>query len=67
MSSQRKMIDCRWFPTEKPCNIAISGDEEEVLDIAVQHAIQSHGHDDTPGLREQLRSMLRDEANAQAA
>jgi hypothetical protein len=36
--------------TEKPCNIAISGDEEEVLDIAVQHAIKSHGHDDTPGL-----------------
>jgi predicted small metal-binding protein len=67
MSSQRKMIDCRWFPIEKPCNIAISGDEEEVLDIAVQHAIKSHGHDDTPGLREQLRSMLRDEANAQAA
>ncbi|MBV9481199.1 MAG: DUF1059 domain-containing protein, partial [Acidobacteria bacterium] len=51
---------------EQPCDIAISGNEEEVLNIAVQHAIQSHGHKDTPELREQLRSMLRDEAKAAA-
>jgi predicted small metal-binding protein len=63
----RKIIDCRWFPTEKPCDIAISGDEEEVLNVAVQHAVQSHGHNDTPELREQLRSMLRDEGQANAA
>lgn len=67
MADNRKIIDCRWFPTEKPCNIAISGDEEEVLNIAVQHAVQSHGHGDTPELREQLRSMLRDEGKAKAA
>ncbi|MBV9481023.1 MAG: DUF1059 domain-containing protein, partial [Acidobacteria bacterium] len=64
MAGNRKMIDCRWFPSEQPCDIAISGNEEEVLNIAVQHAIQSHGHKDTPELREQLRSMLRDEAKA---
>ena len=61
MAGKRKMIDCRWFPTDKPCDIAISGKEEEVLDIAVQHAVMSHGHRNTPELREQLRSMLRDE------
>ncbi|MBV8477312.1 MAG: DUF1059 domain-containing protein [Acidobacteria bacterium] len=66
MAGNRKMIDCRWFPSEQPCDIAISGNEEEVLNIAVQHAIQSHGHKDTPELREQLRSMLRDEAKAAA-
>ena len=66
MAGKRKVIDCRWFPTENPCDIAISGGEEEVLDIAVQHAVQSHGHRNTPELREQLRSMLRDE-KAQAA
>jgi Protein of unknown function (DUF1059) len=61
MATDRKIIDCRWFPTEKPCDIAISGNEEDVLNIAVQHAVQSHGHPNTPELREELRSMLRDE------
>lgn len=65
--ANRKIIDCRWFPTEKPCNIVISGDEEEVLNVAVQHAIQSHGHNDTPELRAQLRTMLRDEGAVKAA
>jgi len=67
MTGSRKVIDCRWFPTEVPCDISISGDEEEVLNIAVQHAVQSHGHSDTPELREQLRSMLRDEEKGQVA
>jgi hypothetical protein len=67
MAGTRKIIDCRWFPTEKPCDIAISGNEEEVLNIAVQHAVQSHGHHDTPELRNQLRSMLRDEGKVLAA
>ena len=60
MSTTREVIDCRWFPTERPCDVAISGNEEEVLNIAVQHAVQSH-HQETPELREQLRSLLRDE------
>ena len=67
MATNRKVIDCRWFPTDNPCDIAISGDEEEVLNIAVQHAVQSHGHRDSPELRRQLRSMLRDEDRARAA
>jgi predicted small metal-binding protein len=67
MTQERKVIDCRWFPTDRPCNIAISGSEEEVLDVAVQHAVSSHGHRNTPELREQLRSMLRDEEKTRAA
>jgi len=67
MATGRKVIDCRWFPTEKPCDVAISGNEEEVLNIAVQHAVQSHGQQNTPQLREQLRTMLRDESTAKAA
>ena len=67
MATTRKVIDCRWFPAEKPCDIAISGSEEEVLDIAVEHACNSHGHRNTPELREQLRSMLRDEDRTRAA
>jgi predicted small metal-binding protein len=67
MAGSRKVIDCRWFPTEVPCDIAISGSEEEVLSIAVQHAVKSHGHSDTPELREQLRTMLRDEDKMKTA
>jgi predicted small metal-binding protein len=67
MASNRKVIDCRWFPTEKPCDIAISGNEEEVLEVAVQHAVQSHGQADTPELRQFLRSMLQDEIETRAA
>jgi predicted small metal-binding protein len=65
--ANRKVIDCRWFPTDNPCDVAISGSEEEVLNVAVQHAVQSHGQQDTPQLREQLRTMLRDETAAKAA
>ena len=61
MAGTRKVIDCRRFPAEKPCSIAISGTEEEVLQLAVLHATTVHGHQDTPELREQIRSLLRDE------
>jgi hypothetical protein len=62
MSGTRKVIDCRRFPAEKPCSITISGTEDEVLELGVLHATTVHGHQDTPELREQLRSMLQDES-----
>jgi len=64
---QRKIIDCRLFPSEKNCTLAISGTEEEVLDLAVLHAETVHGHTKTPELREQIRSLLKDEAGTKAA
>jgi len=69
MAEARKVIDCRRFPAEKPCSIVISGTEDDVLDLAVLHAKTVHGHEDTPELREQIRSMLQDEdaATAEAA
>jgi hypothetical protein len=67
MSDTRKVIDCRNFPSDKNCSLAISGTEEEVLDIAVLHASTVHGHENTPELREQIRSMLCDEPEARAA
>lgn len=57
----RKMIDCRRMSSERNCSVAISGTEEEVLTIAVRHAIEEHGHDDTPELREKMRQGLMDE------
>lgn len=61
MAENRKVIDCRRFPGEKPCPIVISGTEDDVLDLAVLHAQTVHGHQDTTELREQIRSMLQDE------
>jgi uncharacterized protein DUF1059 len=60
--SKRKMIDCRQHPSEKNCTVTISGTEDEVLTVAVRHAIQEHGHKDTPELRQQLKTLLRDAA-----
>ena len=59
--SVRKYVDCREFPSEKNCSLKISGTEEEVVAAATQHAVASHGHQDGPELRAQLRSGLRDE------
>jgi hypothetical protein len=64
MAESRKVIDCRRFPAEKPCSIVISGTENDVLDLAVMHATKVYGHQNTPELREQIRSMLLDEGAA---
>jgi predicted small metal-binding protein len=61
MASQRKSLDCRDYPSEKNCSLKISGTEEEVLDVAVQHAVSAHGHENTPELRDEIKSMLKDE------
>jgi hypothetical protein len=63
MAAQRKSIDCRNYPSEKNCSLKISGTEEEVLDAAVQHAVSTHGHENSPELRDQIKSMLKDEAD----
>jgi predicted small metal-binding protein len=54
----RKMIDCRTMPSEIGCTLTIAGEEQEVLDAAVVHAVDKHGHENTPELREQLRGGL---------
>ena len=59
-SGKRKVIDCRQFPSEKNCTLAISGTEEEVLAVAERHAVEEHGHKKTPQLREEIRALLKD-------
>ena len=61
----RKYIDCREYPSESGCTIAISADsEDEVVDAAAQHAAKVHGHQDSPELRQQLRTMVKEGAPA---
>ncbi|MFI9272757.1 DUF1059 domain-containing protein [Kitasatospora sp. NPDC052896] len=57
----RKVVDCREQPSETHCSLAISGEENEVVEAAVQHAVAVHGHTDTPELREMIRGALKDE------
>ena len=63
MAAKRESIDCRDYPSEKNCSLKISGTDEEVVDAAVQHAVSAHGHGETPELREQIKSMLKDETD----
>lgn len=59
-TEKRYVADCREFPSEMNCSLAISGREEEVLSAAVDHAVSAHGHERTSGLREQVRTMLKE-------
>jgi hypothetical protein len=58
---KRKFIDCRECPSDIDCTVRISGRENEVLPLAVHHAMTVHSHEDTPELREQLTALLKDE------
>lgn len=55
----RKFIDCREMPGETQCSVAISADnEDELLEVAVQHACSVHKHTDSPELRSAIRGMI---------
>ena len=58
----RVMADCRRFESESDCQLTIIGPADDVVAAAVQHAVASHGHQDTPEMREQIRSMLEPES-----
>jgi predicted small metal-binding protein len=56
----RVFVDCRNYPSEMNCTVAISADtREELVDAAVQHAVAVHGHHDSPQLREELAKMIK--------
>lgn len=60
----RKVADCRDFPSDSGCTLTISGEEEEVVRAATQHAVSVHGHEDTEEVRTWLRQNLKDEVSA---
>jgi hypothetical protein len=49
----RKYIDCREFPSEMNCTVALCA-------AAVQHAVAVHKHQDTPELRQQIKQLFKD-------
>ena len=62
----RKYMDCRTVPSDKQCTLAMSGEEEDLLEAAAQHAVKTHGHKDGPELRRMLRSNLREIPGSEA-
>jgi predicted small metal-binding protein len=59
----RKYIDCREYPSEMKCTLALSADsDDELLEAAVQHAVSVHGHDDSAEFRKQLRQLFKNGA-----
>jgi putative lipoic acid-binding regulatory protein len=54
----RKLFDCREWPGE--CTLAISGEEDEVVEAQLLHVVQAHGQQDSPKLRDQIRASLVD-------
>jgi len=57
----RKFIDCREYPSEMNCTVAFSADsDEDVLEVAVQHAVQGHHHKDSPELRQRIRNLFKE-------
>jgi len=60
MQEERKVIDCRWFPSDNKCSLAISGREKEVIKAATEHAVSAHGEKDTPEFRQEIRRLLKE-------
>ncbi len=54
----RRTFDCREWPGE--CTLAISGEEDEVVEAQLLHTVKAHGQQDGPQLREQIRASLKD-------
>jgi predicted small metal-binding protein len=56
----RMFIDCREFPSEKGCTVAICADNDtELLEAAIQHAVAVHGHQDSAELRQQIKALFK--------
>ena len=48
----RYFIDCREFPSEVNCSVALSANtKEELLEAVVQHGTTVHHYEDTPEFR----------------
>jgi predicted small metal-binding protein len=55
----RRYIDCREFPSDMKCTVAISADgEDELINAAVQHAVAVHGERDTPEFRSEIKKAI---------
>jgi hypothetical protein len=57
----RKIMDCREMPSQTKCTLSIAGEEDEVVRAATLHAVDVHGHKDSPEFRTEIRRSLKNE------
>jgi hypothetical protein len=62
----RKIVDCRETPSPnkfsgRDCTLVLVGEDDEVLQAAVEHGVSAHGYQDTPELRDLIRSAMKHE------
>ncbi len=51
----RYYIDCRDYPGDVKCSVALSADtKEELLAAVVEHGVKVHGYENTPEFRENI-------------
>lgn len=52
---ERYFIDCRDYPGDVKCSVALSADtKQELLEAVVQHGTKVHNYQDTPDFRESI-------------
>jgi hypothetical protein len=56
--AQRVKIDCRKYPSDKGCTVAITGSVDEVVELGWLHAKMHHDHKDEEekGLKDWIRA-----------
>lgn len=56
---QRLMISCGKGANDLSCSVTMVGTEQQVLDLAVEHAVQKHGAERSEELVNFLREQLK--------
>jgi predicted small metal-binding protein len=57
----RKYIDCRDYPGDHNCSVALSADsKEELLEAVIQHATTVHSYEDTKEFRDMILRDMKD-------
>ena len=55
------VANCGKFPSEKNCQLVIMAPEsqrQDLIEAAATHAAKTHGHENTPQLRQEINKML---------
>ena len=57
----RYYIDCRDYPSDINCTVALSADsKEELLQAVVEHGTKVHGYEDTPEFRKEVMDSFKE-------
>jgi predicted small metal-binding protein len=61
MEKKRYFVDCRDYPSDVKCSVAIAADKkEELLEAVVQHGTKVHGYLDTHEFREKIMKGMKE-------